>query len=232
MELSQYYSKIGAAYVRGRALRTGTPVLPENLTSEPLETLTDAEFQTIFDAGNAAELKLYRFKKTHDNLPRVRKVVGFLKSLAIESLLDVGSGRGVFLFPFLNEFPHVDVVSADILEDRIEFLRDVASGGVDRLTPLLANICESPLPEKSVDVVTLLEVLEHIPNVEDAVAAAVKTARQFVVLSVPSRPDDNPEHIHLLTKEKLTALFGAVGCSKIRFDGVAEHLIAIVKIEN
>ena len=31
---------------------------------------------------------------------------------------------------------------------------------------------------------------------------------------MPSKTDDNPEHIHLLTKEKLTQMFGAAGCTK------------------
>jgi 2-polyprenyl-3-methyl-5-hydroxy-6-metoxy-1,4-benzoquinol methylase len=51
-----------------------------------------------------------------------------------------------------------------------------------------------------VDIVTLLEVLEHIPDVEKAVAA-VRMARKYVVVSVPSKEDNNPEHIHLLTKK-------------------------------
>ena len=72
--------------------------------------------------------------------------------------------------------------------------------------------------------VTLLEVLEHIPAVEQAVLNAVRLAERYIVVSVPSKPDNNPEHIHLLTKEKLTALFGAVGVTKLHFDGVNGHL--------
>ena len=60
--------------------------------------------------------------------------------------------------------------------------------------------CSQPLPDHSVDIVTLLEVLEHIPDVEKAVAA-VRMARKYVVVSVPSKEDNNPEHIHLLTKK-------------------------------
>ena len=78
--------------------------------------------------------------------------------------------------------------------------------------------------------VTLLEVLEHIPEVGKAVTAAVKMARRYVVVSVPSKEDDNPEHIHLLTKEILTELFTAAGCSRLHFGGVNGHLIMIASV--
>lgn len=81
------------------------------------------------------------------------------------------------------------------------------------------------MPDGSFDVVTLLEVLEHIPNVEAAIAAAVRLARRCIILSVPSKPDDNPEHIHLLTKPILTDLFAKAGCTNLHFDGVPNHLI-------
>ncbi|MCD8132102.1 MAG: class I SAM-dependent methyltransferase, partial [Lachnospiraceae bacterium] len=88
-----------------------------------------------------------------------------------------------------------------------------------------------PLPDKSVDVVTMLEVLEHIPDVEAAVNSAVRIARKHIVVSVPSKPDDNPEHIHLLTRDRLTELFTGAGCRKLNFDGVNGHLIMIVTLD-
>ncbi|MDO4331030.1 MAG: hypothetical protein Q4C66_17070 [Lachnospiraceae bacterium] len=35
------------------------------------------------------------------------------------------------------------------------------------------------------------ELLEHIPEVEQAVKAAVNMAKQYVVVTVPSKPDNN-----------------------------------------
>jgi len=49
-------------------------------------------------------------------------------------------------------------------------------------------------------------------------------ASRYVVVTVPSKPDSNPEHIHLLTKEVLTRLFTAAGCKRLHFDGVEGHL--------
>ena len=76
----------------------------------------------------------------------------------------------------------------------------------------------------------MLEVLEHIPQVEKAIEAAVRIARNHVVVTVPSKPDNNPEHIHLLTKEKLTIMFSAAGCTRLRFDGVNGHLFMVATI--
>lgn len=221
-----------SAWIRGHAGRTGIPQLAGELTELPLEILGEEELLEIVAAGKQAELKLYPFKSGKAELPRVRRVMGFLHSLQFETLLDVGSGRGVFLIPFLKEFPWIRVTSLDILEKRVTFLNELADGGYPQLHAVRENICEQPFPENSFDVVTLLEVLEHIPEVEQAVIAAVKMAKQYVVVTVPSKPDNNPEHIHLLTKDILTGLFEKAGCKKLHFDGVEGHLFLVAAVGN
>ena len=223
--MERYEEKLAAAYVRG--LGKQNPVLlPPALLETPLEELSQEEMETIFHAGEAAGMKMYYFRKK-ELLPRVKAVLGFLRSIQPESLLDVGSGRGVFLFPFLSQFPWAQATAADILPHRVQMLQAIADGGIENLTVLERDICHWPQEENRFDVVTLLEVLEHIPAVDQAVANAVRLAKRFVVVSVPSHPDDNPEHIHLLTKDILTRLFTNAGCTRLHFDGVNGHLILI-----
>lgn len=229
--LERYDLKPAAAWLRGHALRTGVPAIDNELLEMPLEVLTDEELCAIVAAGEQAGQKLYSFKTGKAELPRVRRVLSFLHGIEFETLLDVGSGRGVFLLPFMEEFPHVQVTSLDLLEKRVTFLNELAAGGYSRLMAYEKNICDHPFSDNCFDMVTLLEVLEHIPEVDKAVAAAVKMAKQYVVVSVPSKPDDNPEHIHLLTKEILTDLFAEAGCTKLHFDGVNGHLILMATIE-
>ena len=221
----RYDWKPAAAWLRGHALRTGVPNLDKELLEMPLEVLTDAELSSIVELGEKTGQKLYPFKVGKTELPRVRRVLSFLHGIEFETLLDVGSGRGVFLLPFLEEFPHVQVTSLDLLDKRVTFLNELAAGGYSQLTACNKNICDQPFAEARFDVVTLLEVLEHIPEVEKAVAAAVRMAKRYVVVSVPSKPDDNPEHIHLLIKPILTDLFAKAGCTNLHFDGVPNHLI-------
>ena len=227
----RYYDRFAAAYYRGLSLREGHPALDSRLTSMPLDALTPEETAQIIAAGREVKDRLYYFKRTHGEMPRVKRVLGFLRSVPFDSLLDVGSGRGVFLIPFMEAFPWVRVSSADVLAHRVQFLQDLSAGGVDQLTAVNADITQPPFPEKSHDVVTLLEVLEHIPQVDKAVEAAVRIARKHVVVTVPSKPDDNPEHIHLLTKAALTELFESAGCTRLRFDGVNGHLFMVATVD-
>ena len=226
----RYDIKTAAAWILGHSRACGIPELSAGLKNKTADTCTNEELISIVEAGQAAGLKLYPFKTGTQTLTRSRRVMGFLRSIQFETMLDVGSGRGVFLIPFMKEFPWVQVTSLDLLEKRVTFLNELADGGFSQLHAEQKNICDQPFPDKSFDVVTLLEVLEHIPEVDKAVAAAVRMAKQYVVVTVPSKPDDNPEHIHLLTKEKLTQLFNAAGCSKLHFDGVEGHLFMVAAI--
>lgn len=199
-----------------------------------IERLADA-YQRGYElkyAGveNPPEMKMHYFKAKED-LPRVQVVLGFLQGIVsgkqCRSLLDIGSGRGVFLFPLLREFPDLEVTSIDILPHRVDMLDCISKGGVDNLHPMLADICEGTLPDKSFDTVTALEVLEHIPDTETAVRNIVRLARNYIIVSVPSKPDNNPEHIHLFSNEDLQNYFINAGCRKVKFMSVTNHRVMI-----
>lgn len=223
------YKDLASAYVRGCAMN-GKISLPEELVLQPLESLTEEQKDELVTLGKKAELKMHYFKEK-DQLPRVQLVMGFLRGMVasgqITSVLDVGSGRGAFLFPLLTEFPGLDVTSIDILPHRVALLHSVEQGGVSNLHALERNLCEWDGPDGAFDAVTLLEVLEHIPEVEKAVANAVRMAGRYIIVTVPSKPDDNPEHIHLFTRDTLTDMFLKAGCSKVKFDSVLNHLFMI-----
>ena len=82
------------------------------------------EFGVLVERGRAAGLRLQRFKRS-SVLPRVRRVLGFLHAVAPRSLLDVGTGRGAFLWPLLDAFPHLPVHCVDLLEHRLALCFDV-----------------------------------------------------------------------------------------------------------
>lgn len=182
---------------------------------------------------DAPEMKMHYFKVKED-LPRVQVVLSFLQGIVpagqCDSLLDVGSGRGVFLFPLLREFSDLEVTSFDILPHRVALHECIREGGIENLHPMLEDICTWDGSDKSFDVVTMLEVMEHIPDTLAVVKNAIRLARNYIIVSVPSKPDDNPEHLHLFSNEELRRLFLEHGCSKVKFTGVTGHTIMIATL--
>lgn len=215
------------AYIRGYLISKNICV-DKKLIENNLFDLSVSDILDLIEIGKKYDLKLYYFKEKED-LARVNIVLGFLKGIYPESLLDIGSGRGVFLFSLLRDFSYMDITSIDILDKRVELLNYIKLGGVSNLEVGKANICTYDIDDNSYDVITLLEVLEHIPDVFAAVRNACRIAKKFIVVTVPSKEDDNPEHIHLLTKEKLTKMFNDCGVTNLKFGGVNGHLFMVAR---
>lgn len=214
MDPERYYVDLAAAFVLGRC-----PALREEGLAAP----------ALVERGRAEGLRLNKFKRG-SLLPRVAKVLGILRGLGPAALLDVGSGRGMFLWPLLHELPWLPVTALDADPIRARDLGAVRDGGVERLSVVQADACALPLPDAGVDVVTALEVLEHLREPPRAAAELCRVARRFVVCSVPSQPDDNPQHIQLFTPDRLRALLVDAGATRVQIDHVPGHMIAVARV--
>lgn len=207
-----HYMAFVAAFIRGRL------DLPEDLDRDQL-----------LRAAHQHELRLYRFKRK--TLPRVSQVLGTLKGLQPADLLDIGSGRGSFLWPFLDQFETTPVTSVEVDPIRLRDLRAVTKGGIHRLAVWDADVQEDDLGENSYDVTTALEVIEHLPNPHAAAKRLVRATRRFIVASVPSQPDDNPEHLHFFPPETFTQMFREAGATRIDLSWVHGHMVAVIKVD-
>jgi ubiquinone/menaquinone biosynthesis C-methylase UbiE len=212
-ETSHYYEPLVAAFVRGRLKLEG-----DNLTTGELIRI-----------GLASGLRLHKFKRNIE-LPRVRSVLGILRGLSPESLIDIGSGRGTFLWALLDAFPHLTVTAIDRSERRATDIEAVRRGGIENLSSVLMDAEALSFADKCVDVVTILEVLEHLERPQQVAAEAVRVARRFVIASVPSREDTNPEHIQLFDGKSLERMFLDSGARSVKVEYIPNHIIALVKV--
>jgi ubiquinone/menaquinone biosynthesis C-methylase UbiE len=206
----RYYANLAAAFVQGK-----------------LGAMPQLSVEEIIQAGLKAGLRLHKFKRNAE-LPRIRKALGILRGLVPESLLDVGSGRGTFLWPLLDSFSSMPVTAIDFSARRADDINAVRRGGIENLAAVRGDATLQPFASRSFAVVTMLEVMEHMLVPEKAAAEALRVASRFVVVSVPSKEDDNPEHIHLFDKTKLETMFLSAGAKNIKFDFVANHILAVV----
>ena len=224
-----HYLSFAAAFVRGKQSAGASVGLNQDEINTPLENLSDTQSRRIIALGQAANLRLHKFKRTM-NLRRVARVIGVLRGLAPQNLLDIGSGRGAFLWPMLDAMTPLPVTASDAAAHRAADLNAVRTGGLARLSVLQMDARQMPLATHSFDVITFLEVLEHIHDAERAAAEAVRVARRFVVVSVPSRPDDNPQHVHLFDRQTLSEIFSSAGAANVNFDYVPGHMIAVIRV--
>jgi len=86
--------------------------------------------------------------------------------------------------------------------------------------------------DRSFDVITALEVIEHIPDTEKVISELFRVARKYVILSVPSKEDNNPEHIHYFTDEKLNNYILKFQRDKKKIETVfvRGHMIKVIKV--
>jgi 2-polyprenyl-3-methyl-5-hydroxy-6-metoxy-1,4-benzoquinol methylase len=209
----RYFTRLAAAFVRGKLGLTSPQLSSDELIAD----------------GLASGLRLHKFKRNAE-LPRVRQVLGVLRGLAPASLLDVGSGRGTFLWPLLDAFPQLEVTAVDTNPVRVADIAAVAEGGVSNLRALRMDAERLELEDGGADVLTALEVLEHLPSPRRAAAEAVRVAGRYVVASVPSKEDDNPEHVNLFDARGFESLFLGAGARGVKVEYVLNHMIAVVKV--
>jgi len=209
----RYFTRLAAAFVRGKLSGLATGLSPDE----------------VIAAGLAAGLRLHKFKRNAE-LPRVRKVLGILRGLSPASLLDVGSGRGTFLWPLLDAFPHLHVTSVDVDPARVADIAAVSGGGLSNLRALRADAAALGLEDGCADVVTALEVLEHVHAPRSAAAEAVRVAAGYVVASVPSKEDDNPEHVNFFDRRGFESLLLDAGAKGVKIDYVHNHMIAVARV--
>ena len=229
MDENSHYIRLATAYVRGQQLRQLE--LPAQLLCKSFIELTDEDCAELLQLATEQGLRLHSFKKTM-GLPRVSRVLGTLRGLAPLSLLDVGSGRGVFLWPLLQAFSHLEVRSIDLDEFHVDKINAVNRGGVSNVAGEVMDLCQLAYEDDHFDVITALEVLEHIKDYHRAIDELVRVAKSFVVISVPSKEDDNPEHINLFTGKVLKELFLAAGAKSVTVDYVLNHIVLVVRVKN
>lgn len=216
---------------------TSDDAIDERLYAEPAQAyvrgrrpdLAALDGAALLAAGAEAGLKLHRFKRTM-GLPRVSRAIGALRAIGPADLLDVGPGRGVFLWPLLDAFPALAVTVVEPDPQRRAHLQAVAAGGLERLAVHDGDGAALSFAEDAFDVVTVLEVLEHQDDPGPMAREAVRVARRFVIASTPSKPDDNPEHVQLFDGDRLRALFQGAGAASVSIDYVLNHIIVVARV--
>lgn len=168
--------------------------------------------------------------KRKNVLPRVKKTLGIIKGLCPDQILDIGYGRGAFLYPLLETNPQLKITIIDNDPRKIDTLVCLSKGGVHNIFPTVGDVQSLPFQDNVFDLVTALEVVEHLPNPLQGIKEIMRVSKKFAIISVPSKPDNNIQHLHFFGKEEMTELCNAGGAKNVSFEWVNGHMITIARV--
>jgi ubiquinone/menaquinone biosynthesis C-methylase UbiE len=115
-----------------------------------------------------------------------RNLQDLLDSTEPQSLLDVGCGEGVLTQRWANALAPRRVVGID-LEDPL-LATEWARRSASNLTYIVQRAERMPFGDGEFDVVTAIEVLEHVPDPAHTLAEMTRCASRHVLVSVPHEP--------------------------------------------
>lgn len=122
------------------------------------------------------------FASRHDAVAQVRKFMPSAQAV----IMEIGCSSGFLIRDLAKEFPEAVIVGADVVKEPLYRLAKTLPG-----IPLIRfDLLQCPLPDQSVDVMVMLNVLEHI---EDDVGALQKAFNLLkpggsLIIEVPASP--------------------------------------------
>lgn len=100
-----------------------------------------------------------------------------------ELVVEVGAGEGRVTERLVERFPGADVVGLDLPDQ--ELAAEWTALGVPMF---FGDVTQLPFPDRSVDLVVGLEMLEHVPLPASALREIARVCAGAAVLSVPREP--------------------------------------------
>lgn len=134
----------------------------------------------------------YNFEKhTSENLLQqlilanfYREVLNLLRSLELQSILDVGAGEGFTMKKLKMKNEKLKIVGIEYSEDSVK----IANKIYPDLDIRLGNIYNLKFKDDSFDCVLCMEVLEHLDDPVKALAELKRVTKRYLLLSVPNEP--------------------------------------------
>jgi 2-polyprenyl-3-methyl-5-hydroxy-6-metoxy-1,4-benzoquinol methylase len=103
-----------------------------------------------------------------------------------QSLLDIGCGEGVLTHQWAQRLAGRRVVGLDLDDPLLQ--AEWAKRSAANLEYLVMKAENLPFAENEFDVVSAIEVLEHVPDPRHTVAEMARCAKRHLLVSVPREP--------------------------------------------
>jgi 2-polyprenyl-3-methyl-5-hydroxy-6-metoxy-1,4-benzoquinol methylase len=173
------------------------------------------------------------FDKYGSTNPVVRRLMaGFEGALdrlferaAPQSLLDVGCGEGVLTYRWAQRLGDAPLVGLDLDDPKLRAEWETRQRNNLRFVTMPPD--RLPCEDDEFDLVTAIEVLEHVPDPQRTVSEMARVARRHLLVSVPREPlwralnvargaylrdlGNTPGHVNHFSKRGFAALLAGHG---------------------
>ena len=139
------------------------------------------------------------------------------------SVLEVGCCFGLLALQCAEQ--GMQVSACDISTGAVDLLRAAAARRRTAVDTFVANAVALPLPDNSVDTVTLIHLLEHLSRdeVSRSLDEALRVARDRVVVAVPYEEEPSPHFGHLRCLREHDLVSWAAGADHAGAEILSDH---------
>jgi SAM-dependent methyltransferase len=162
---------------------------------------------------------------------RARTVLWALRHYSCDRVLDIGTGTGVYAF-YITRSPGCEAVALDIDANRIEIIRYI---GKQLERRRLSGLCGdhralSTLPKADFSVVLAVEVLQYLPDLQQALRELHERLRPGGVLiaHVPVREALLPFDFNLFDDASLKKLFTEAGFERLEIRQTFGRVVSVL----
>ena len=167
-----------------------------------------------------------KLNKSEENSKRIEETAKMIPS-DVKSIADIGCGNGLFLKYIDNHLDVDNLVGVDFSEKAMEELE---------LNKQVGDITDIPIGDNSYDLVSSLEVLEHLDlnEYDKAKDELTRVSKKYILVSTPFNEDlelefvecskcktefNSSHHKWSFTEEKIRSLFDKKGyeCIEIKY---------------
>jgi len=145
------------------------------------------------------DMKIYGPTARHTR----RFIFQLLNGLSFNSVLDAGCGTGILLQQIVGQYLHVQLTGSEYSPQGLEFARRRLPNATFHILDLSTKILE-----RRFDLITCIDVLEHIPDDHAALKNLFAMTAGYLVLSVPlgklfKAEVDRMGHVHGYSRTEL-----------------------------
>jgi ubiquinone/menaquinone biosynthesis C-methylase UbiE len=126
--------------------------------------------------------KYYRFSTRWITELFIRNIIDQVRKINPESILDAGCGTGYVANEIKKSF-NANMISFDLDKKRVSIAHNCFG-----LETIIADINCLPFKDASFDIALAIEIIEHLPNNENAYIELKRVVKSAVIITVPNDP--------------------------------------------